>query len=79
MYVLSSICAKPPNAPTMLSSIWKVVAVLWLNDCVKPCGLFGSPGMPPIPPYMPPPIPYPPYPPPYMPPPYMDRPYIELP
>ena len=75
MYVLSSICAKPPKAPTIPSISWKVVCVLWLNDCVK-LMLFGSPGMP-IPPYMPPmPMPMPPMPP-YMPPippipPYMD-------
>ena len=31
MYVLSSICANPPKAPTMDSIIWKVVCVDWLK------------------------------------------------
>jgi len=61
MYVLCNICAKPPNAPTIFSISWNVAAVLWLKDCVRLAGLFGSPGMP-IPPYMPP-IPIPPMPP----------------
>lgn len=73
MYVLCSICANPPNAPTIFSISWNVACVLWLNDCVRLCGLFGSigmPPMPPMPPYMPP-MPIPPIPPipPYMPPP----------
>jgi hypothetical protein len=68
IYVLCNICANPPNAPTMFSMSWKVAAVLWLKDCVRLAGLFGSPGMPIPPPYMPP-IPMPmPMPPPYMPP-----------
>ncbi len=76
IYVLSSICAKPPKAPTMPSSIWNVACVLMLKRFVKLSGLLGSPGIPPgmppgIPPYMPPYMLFiPPYPPPY-PPPYM--------
>lgn len=55
MYVLSSICANPPKAPTMPSSIWKVACVLMLKRWVRLSGLLGSPGMAPgIPPYMPP-------------------------
>lgn len=45
----------------MLSIIWKVACVLWLNEFVKLFGSLGSPGMPA--PYMPPPMA------PYMPPP----------
>ena len=65
MYVLSSICANPPKAPTMLSIIWKVACVLCVNPCVKLFGSFGFAGIPPIPPDMPPPYiePYPPIPP----------------
>jgi hypothetical protein len=56
MYVLSNICANPPNAVTIPSSIWKVAAVPLLNLLVK---LLGSLGIPPMPPYMPPYIPPP--------------------
>lgn len=50
MYVLSSICAKPPKAPTILSMIWNVACVLWLKLCVRLFGSLGSIPIPPMPP-----------------------------
>lgn len=61
MYVLSSICANPPKAPTMLSMSWNVAWVLLLKLFVRLLGSFGLGPMPPIPPYMPPIPPIPPY------------------